>query len=308
LIRLYSHKSAEEHEPGPGHPEAPVRIRAIEEALADADLDFIERLEAPRATIEQIERIHPAPYPGDILDAVPASGYVRIDPDTVMNHASGEASLRASGGVCAGVDDVIAGKSKRAFCLMRPPGHHAEPDRAMGFCFFNQIAVGAAHARAVHGVRRISIVDFDVHHGNGTQAAFWNDADTQYVSSHQWPLFPGTGRESERGAHGNIVNLTFGDGTTGAAWRNRMEAEALPSIDAFEPELVLISAGFDAHERDPLASMRLVEEDFAWITERLVEIAETHASGRVVACLEGGYSPPDLATSFLAHLHALNDR
>ena len=305
MIRLYSHQSGQLHEPGPGHPEAPIRLRTVEAALAAAALPFIERVEAPKASLAQIAAAHPEPYPEMILSAAPDEGYVRLDPDTVMNPHTIDATLRASGAVCAGIDAVIAGEVGRAFVLMRPPGHHAEADRAMGFCFFNQIAVGTHHAKARHNVEKIAIVDFDVHHGNGTQAIFWDDPDTLYVSGHQWPLFPGTGQEHERGAHNNILNLTFSDGTGGARWRRRMEQEALPAIASFNPDLLLISAGFDAHEMDPLASMRLVESDFTWITERLVEVADQTCDGRIVGCLEGGYHPDALARSVIAHLNAL---
>ncbi|MEZ5847781.1 MAG: histone deacetylase family protein [Geminicoccaceae bacterium] len=304
-IHIYSHASARAHDPGAGHPEAPVRIEAIEAALAEAQLPGLVRLEAPEADREQLERAHPARYVDHVLGHVPVSGHARFDADTVMSPASGEAVLRAAGGACAAVDAVMEKKTKRAFSLMRPPGHHAEPEQAMGFCFFNSIAIAALRARAVHGVRRIAIFDFDVHHGNGTQAIFFDDPDTLYLSTHQMPLYPGTGARTETGSRGTIVNRPCRPGTGSADWRRIVEDGILPRIDAFEPGLVLLSAGFDAHALDPLAQMELVEEDFRWIAERAVELAERHAEGAVVSVLEGGYHPPALGRSVVAHLRGL---
>ncbi len=304
-VILFSHPASLEHDAGPGHPEAPRRIRAILDAVEAVDPPWLLRREPPEASREQLARVHPEPYPAMILDGAPSSGYRRLDPDTAMSPGSAAAALRAAGAACAAVDAVIAGEAEAAFCAVRPPGHHAEPDRAMGFCLFNNIAVGAMQARAAHGIGRIAIVDFDVHHGNGTQAAFWNDPLTLFASTHQWPLYPGTGHESERGAHGNIVNRTLPPGADGARFRRLVEREILPAVDAFAPELLMISAGFDAHEADPLAQLRLHEEDFAWVTRELVALAARHANGRVVSCLEGGYDPPALARSVLAHLKAL---
>ena len=304
-IFVYSHPSAAQHDPGPGHPEAPIRIKVIDQALDRLQLPGLHRLEAPQASREQIARVHPESYIDRVLSSVPASGHVRLDADTVMSPASGEAALRQSGAVCAAVDAVMAGETKRAFCAMRPPGHHAEPAHAMGFCLFNGIAVGALQARAVHGIERISIFDFDVHHGNGTQASFWDDAATQYLSTHQMPLYPGTGARTERGAHGNIINRPCRPGTGSFAWRELVEDEILPSIDAFAPGMILLSAGFDAHVTDPLAQMELVEADFRWVTERCVELAERHCQGRLVSVLEGGYNPPALAASVVEHLRGM---
>ncbi|MCS6877872.1 MAG: histone deacetylase family protein [Geminicoccaceae bacterium] len=302
---VFTHPASLEHDTGPGHPERADRIRAILRALEDADLPGLVRREAPMAPLEAIRRAHPEPYPSRVRAAVPASGHAYLDPDTVVSPRSWEAALAAAGGAIAAVDAVLSGEDARAFCCLRPPGHHAEPARAMGFCLFNNVAVAALHARHAHGVRRIAIVDFDVHHGNGTQAIFWNDPDTLFVSTHQWPLYPGTGRRTETGAHGNVLNLPLPPGTDGKAYRAAVEAEALPRIDGFAPELVLISAGFDAHARDPLANFALLEEDFAWITRALVELAERHARGRIVSVLEGGYDLVALAASVIAHLHAL---
>jgi len=301
---LYTHPSSLEHDPGPGHPESPARTRAILGAFEQADLTGVERREPPRATREQLERVHDARFVTAILDAVPDDGYVRIDADTVMSPASGEAALRQAGAVCAAVDAVVGDEGANAFCALRPPGHHAEPDRAMGFCLFNGIAVGARHALAAHDVARVAIFDFDVHHGNGTQAAFASEPSVQYLSTHQWPLYPGTGARSETGV-GNIVNRPLPAGTGSAAWRAVVEDDILPAIDRFAPELIMVSAGFDAHRRDPLAMLELVEDDYAWVTTELLAMAARHARGRLVSVLEGGYDLTALANSCLAHLNAL---
>ncbi|MCB9944418.1 MAG: histone deacetylase family protein [Geminicoccaceae bacterium] len=304
-IHVFSHASAAAHDPGPGHPEGPVRIQAIEAALAEASPRGIVRLEAPRASRDQLRLAHPDRYIDHILDNVPSTGYARLDGDTVMSPASGDAALRAAGGACAAVDAVFSNATRRAFSLMRPPGHHAEPEEAMGFCLFNSIAIAALHARAVHGVQRIAIFDFDVHHGNGTQAIFFDDPDTLYLSTHQMPLYPGTGARSETGSHRTIVNRPCPPGTGSKAWRQVVENEILTAIDGFAPGLVMLSAGFDAHELDPLAQMELVEDDFRWAAERSVELAQRHSDGAVVSVLEGGYHPPALGRSVIAHLEGL---
>ena len=307
-LLFYTHPAALLHEPGPGHPEAPVRLRMILRALDAEPVAGLERREAPLAELEQIHRVHPARYTSRVLGAVPREGYVRIDSDTVLNPHSGEAALRASGAACAAVDAVMAGEAKRAFCAMRPPGHHAEPMEAMGFCIFNHVAVAAMQAKAVHKLSRVAIFDFDVHHGNGTQAIFWDDPDTLYVSTHQSPLYPGTGHLGERGIKGNILNRPLPPGTGGQAWRRVVERDVLPAIDRWRPEMLFVSAGFDAHAEDPLASLALFEEDFAWVTRELVALAEIHAQGRIVSVLEGGYDPGALARSVMAHLKAMTER
>ncbi len=304
-LLFFTHPAGIAHDPGPGHPEAPVRLRTVLEAVEKAAIPGLERREAPEASLEQIRRVHPEPYPTRILEAVPSSGYARLDADTVVCPASGEAALRAAGAACAAVDGVVAGKARAAFCAMRPPGHHAEPMQAMGFCLFNSIAVGAMQARHVHHLSRLAILDFDVHHGNGTQDIFWDDPDTLYVSTHQSPLYPSTGRATECGIKGNVLNCPLPPGTGGAAWRQVVERHVLPLMDSWRPELVLISAGFDAHAADPLANLMLVEDDFAWVTRELARIAGRHANGRIVSVLEGGYDPPALARSVVAHLRAL---
>jgi acetoin utilization deacetylase AcuC-like enzyme len=302
---LYTHPASLEHDTGPGHPERPDRIRAVLAALDAASIPGLVRREAPEADLEAIRLAHPEPYPSRIHAAIPSSGHARLDPDTVVSPGSWRAALTAAGGAVAAVDAVLAGEDSRAFCCLRPPGHHAEPARAMGFCLFDNVAIAALRARNAHGIERIAIVDFDVHHGNGTQAIFWNDPKTLYVSTHQWPLYPGTGRETETGVANNVLNVPLPPGTDGASYRAAVEAKVLPRLEAFAPELLLISAGFDAHVRDPLADFALVEDDFAWITARLVAIAERYGEGRIVSVLEGGYDLEGLSKSALAHLRAL---
>ncbi|HZA65729.1 MAG TPA: histone deacetylase family protein [Geminicoccaceae bacterium] len=307
---LYTHPSSLEHDTGPGHPESPARMRALMAMLEREErkgaLVGVERREPPRATREQLERVHTSRYVDAMLDAVPESGHVRLDPDTVMSPGSGEAGLRAAGAAVAAVDAVIGAEADNAFCALRPPGHHAEAERAMGFCLFNNVAIGARQALDLHGIERISIFDFDVHHGNGTQHTFEREPRVQYLSTHQWPLYPGTGARDETGV-GNIVNRPLPAGTGSAEWRRVVEADILPAIDAFAPELIMISAGFDAHRADPLAMLELIEDDYRWVTAGLVNLARRHASGRVVSVLEGGYDLTALANSALAHLNALRE-
>ena len=303
-VALYSHSSCLEHDPGPGHPESPARLRAVLAALDDPGFAALDRLEAPRATREQLARVHWAELIDRIFDHVPQHGWYRLDADTVMSPASVEAALHAAGAVCAAVDDAIAGRHQRSFCAVRPPGHHATPTAAMGFCLFNSVAVGAAQALAVSGLVRVAIVDFDVHHGNGTQDIFCNDSRVLYASSHQSPLYPGTGARSEEGL-GNIVNVPLPPGAGSYEFRDAYERIVLPALDSFAPELVMISAGFDAHRLDPLANLNLDADDYVWITERLVELAERHAQGHIVSSLEGGYNLNALRESVASHVAAL---
>jgi acetoin utilization deacetylase AcuC-like enzyme len=273
-------------------------------ALEAPDFDSVERREAPAAALEDIARVHPRRFAERLLAAVPEAGHAAIDADTVLSPGSGEAALRAAGAVAAGVDAVVAGEADNAFCAVRPPGHHAEPARAMGFCLFNNAAIGALRARQVHGLARVAVVDFDVHHGNGTQACFYDDASLFYASTHQSPLYPGTGAAQERGV-GNIVNVPLRPMSGSREFRLAFEREILPALDSFRPNLVLISAGFDAHKSDPLAQLMLDEADYTWVTERLIEAARQHAGGRVVSTLEGGYDLAALAASAAAHLRVL---
>ena len=301
---LYTHPACLEHDPGNFHPESPARLRAVLAALETQDFARLERREAPEAAIDDIARVHPRALIERLLAAVPQTGHVGIDADTVLSPASGRAALRAAGAVAAAVDSVIAGEADNAFCAVRPPGHHAEPDRPMGFCLFNNIAIGALRAREVHGLARVAVIDFDVHHGNGTQARFADDPTLFYASTHQFPLYPGTGAASETGV-GNIVNVPLRPMAGSRDFHLGVTREILPALDAFRPEMLLISAGFDAHRSDPLAQLLLEEADYTWVTEQLLEVARAHAGSRVVSALEGGYDLPALGASVAAHLRVL---
>jgi acetoin utilization deacetylase AcuC-like enzyme len=300
-----SHSSYFDHDTGPGHPERPERIRAITDALEHERFAALIRSDAPGLERAAILRVHPAHYVDAIEAATPARGKVHLDPDTVMSAQSFAAIAHCVGAATAAVDEVMRGGAKNAFVAMRPPGHHAGIASPMGFCFFNNAAIAARHAQAAHGAERVAILDFDVHHGNGTQEIFWSDRSVLYASTHQMPLFPGTGARDEGGEHDNIVNAPLAAGDDGAVFREAMETRLLPRIDAFRPDLIVISAGFDAHRLDPLGGLNLVEADFAWATERLMEIAERHAKGRIVSVLEGGYDLEGLARSAAAHVETL---
>jgi len=301
---LYTHPACLDHDPGRHHPESPARLRAVLAALDDPEFARLERCEAPQAAREDLLRVHPRRHVDGILGAVPQTGHIAIDADTVLSPASGEAALRAAGAVVAAVDAVVAKEADNAFCAVRPPGHHAEPQRAMGFCLFNNAAIGALRAREVHGLARVAVVDFDVHHGNGTQAAFEADGTLFYASTHQFPLYPGTGAASETGV-GNVVNVPLRPMAGSSQFRLGVTQRILPALDAFRPELVIVSAGFDAHRSDPLAQLMLEEADYTWVTEKLLEIADRHAAGRLVATLEGGYDLSALAASAAAHIRVL---
>ena len=301
---LYSHPACLEHHAGLGHPESPDRLRAVLAALDGAAFQSLERREAPAAADEQIARVHPDSYIARVKATAPAEGTVHLDADTAMSPGSLDAAYRAAGALAAAVDAVIKGQGRNAFCAVRPPGHHAEPERAMGFCIFNNVAIGALQARAAHGLERIAVIDFDVHHGNGTEAMFWNDAGLVYISTHQSPLYPGTGAASSRGV-GNIFNAPLPPFAGSDAFRAAYTESLLPALDAFAPELVIISAGFDAHKDDPLANLELVEDDYAWITRELVKVAEKHSQGRLVSSLEGGYNLAALGASAAAHVTEL---
>jgi acetoin utilization deacetylase AcuC-like enzyme len=307
-----THPCFVDHDTGFGHPERPDRMRAIDKVLGHDLFQDLVREEAPERDDfeEAVVRAHPQSY----LDALkssrpgPGEGMVRLDADTVMSPGSWAAAMRAVGAGLRAVDQVMdpASGIKNAFCQVRPPGHHAEAVRAMGFCLFNNVAIAAHHARARHGVERVAVVDFDVHHGNGTQDIFWSERDLLYASTHEMPLYPGTGARDEVGV-GNIFNAPLREGDGGAAFREAVESLILPALDAFKPDLILISAGFDAHAFDPLAGLRFVEEDFVWITRVLLERAETHCGGRVVSMLEGGYDLTALAKSVAVHVKTLMD-
>jgi acetoin utilization deacetylase AcuC-like enzyme len=306
MTTLYvTHPACLNHLMPPGHPERPERLRAVEAALEDEKFQTLARAQAPAAEFETITLCHPPEYVEGIRDATPDQGMVRIDADTAMSSGSFEAAMRAIGGAIMAVDEVIAGKAANAFCAMRPPGHHAETARPMGFCLFNNVAIAARHAQRQHGVERVAIVDFDVHHGNGSQEIFWSDPTVLYCSTHEMPLYPGTGARSERGEHDTIVNAPLRAGNGGTEFREAMETVILPRLRAFKPDLILISAGFDAHMRDPLANLNLTAQDFGWITTQLMDIADENASGRVVSMLEGGYDLQGLQESVTAHVVAL---
>jgi len=301
---LYTHPACLDHDPGPHHPERPDRLRAVLAALGAPAFADLDRREAPAAAPETIALAHDRAYVDAVLAAVPESGHVQLDPDTALSPGSGAAATRAAGALCAAVDAVVAGVGDNAFCAVRPPGHHAERARAMGFCLFNNVVIGALRARAAHGIERVAVVDFDVHHGNGTQAAFAADADAFFASTHQWPYYPGTGGADERGV-GNIVNVPLAAGSGGVEFRRAMSETILPALAAFAPEMVFVSAGFDAHANDPLAGLRLVEDDYAWVTTEILRVAADCCAGRVVSTLEGGYDLDALAASAAAHVAAM---
>ena len=302
---LVTHPDCLEHLTPAGHPERPDRLRAIDRALEHERFQTLARVAAPAAELETIALCHPVDYVTGIRDATPKTGLVGLDADTTLSPGSFEAALRAAGGAVYAVDEVMTGRAKNAFVATRPPGHHTETARPMGFCLFNNAAIAARHAQKTHGIGRAAVVDFDVHHGNGSQDIFWADASVMYASTHQMPLYPGTGAPSERGEHNNIVNAPLRPGDGGDAFRAAFERVILPRLREFQPELMVISAGFDAHMRDPLANLNLVEDDFAWATRALMEIADASAGGRVVSVLEGGYDLQGLGNSAAAHVAAL---
>ncbi len=299
---LYTHEACVAHHTGDRHPESPDRLRSVWAALAGAGFDRLVRREAPEASRAQLSLAHRPDYVDAVLAAIPETGRRHLDPDTVVSPASGAAALRGAGAVVAAVDAIMTERDVgNAFCAVRPPGHHAERARSMGFCLFNNVAIGALHARAKHGLRRPAVIDFDVHHGNGTQHMFENDEDLFYASSHQAPFYPGTGAKSETGA-GNIVNAPLAAGAGSVEFRAAYEDDILPALRAFDPDILFVSAGFDGHADDPLAQLRLTEDDYRWITRELLAVAKERCGGRVVSALEGGYDLGALARSTEAHV------
>ncbi len=303
---LITHPACLEHDTGDWHPECADRLRHVLRALEGEAFADLLRERAPQATVEQLQRVHPADYVEAILAIRPEPGdHVPLDADTLMSAGSAEAALRSAGGAIMAVDAVMEGWAKHAFVATRPPGHHAERARAMGFCFFANAAIAARHAQAHWNLGKVAIVDFDVHHGNGTQAIFNADPSVFYGSSHQYPCYPGTGAPEETGTNGNVMNVPLRPGSDGSAFRAAWERELIPALDAFAPELLIVSAGFDAHKADPLAQLRVETADFAWLTARLLDVARKHCAGRLVSLLEGGYDLDALAASAAAHVRTL---
>jgi acetoin utilization deacetylase AcuC-like enzyme len=306
---ILSHPACLEHRPGPHHPESPERLKTVLNALRSPEFASLEWRDAPLGTIEQVHLIHDPAFVDEVAEMAPNHGYMPLDGgDTVMSPGSWEAVMRCVGAACAGVDAVMNGHARNAFCATRPCGHHAEPARAMGFCIFNQAAIAAAYALDTFQLERVAVVDFDVHHGNGTQAAFFNRPELFYASSHQSPLYPGTGAASETGVNHNIVNVPLPRGCGSELFRACIESGMLPAICEFDPQLIIISAGFDAHRLDPLAGLNLEDSDFEWITTELVRIADTACEGRIVSILEGGYSLEALAAGASVHVRVLMNR
>jgi acetoin utilization deacetylase AcuC-like enzyme len=303
-LRIYTHSAGLGHDTGPVHPERQDRLRVLMDIFSASPFNTIKQIEALKARREWIARAHDEAYITAIHDSAPGSGSIMLDSDTVMSPGTLEAALRAAGAPCQAVEDIASGKTQRAFCAMRPPGHHAEPNLPMGFCIFNNIFIGARHAQEACGFKKIAIVDFDVHHGNGTETMTRRAEDIFFISSHQAPLWPGTGDPRDN-VDGQIMNVTLNAGDGGDAFRKLYEREVFPALNDFKPDLLMISAGFDAHRDDPLAGLNLVEDDYTWVTTELVKIADRHAKGRVVSVLEGGYNLDALKSSAAAHLNAM---
>jgi acetoin utilization deacetylase AcuC-like enzyme len=301
---LYTHRSMLDHQVPPGHPERPARLEAVLKALEEIDL---ERRPAPPADRAALERVHDRSYLDDLDGKFPPIGgrLVALDADTAISAGSRQAALRAAGAVVAAVDAVLGGEDATAFCAVRPPGHHAEPGQAMGFCLYNNVAIGALHALEAHGLGKVAVIDFDVHHGNGTQTIAGREPRLLFASTHEYPFYPGTGAAEDQGPADNIVNAPLPAGSGGASWRRAMESRLLPALDTFAPELILISAGFDAHRADPLANLELDESDYAWGARAILEVARARSDGRVVSTLEGGYDLAALGRSTAAFVEAL---
>jgi acetoin utilization deacetylase AcuC-like enzyme len=302
---MYSHPSCVAHDPGEYHPERPDRLRAVMTGLEDEAFQHLHRAEAPMVDLDVVKTVHDAGYVDMLMDNIPSEGRFRLDPDTAMSASSGEAAQRAAGAAVDAVDTVLAGKARNAFCAVRPPGHHAESSQAMGFCLFNSVAIAAFHARAKHALERVCVIDFDVHHGNGTQHSFEHVEGMFYASSHQYPAYPGTGDASEQGAHHNICNAPLAPGAGSDEFRAAYRDIVLPGIRAFKPELLIISAGFDAHKRDPLAQLELETEDYRWVTDELLDLAHDVCDGRAISVLEGGYDLTALRDSVREHVKSL---
>jgi acetoin utilization deacetylase AcuC-like enzyme len=303
---LFTHPACLAHDTGDYHPECAERLRAILAALEGEEFALLHREAAPRATTAQILRVHSAEHLDSLLDRLPPEGHhAYLDPDTVISAGSWEAALRAAGAAVAAVDEVCLGACRNAFCAVRPPGHHAERAKAMGFCLLNNVAIAAMHARIAHGLKRVAVIDFDVHHGNGTQEAFFANSELFYASTHQHPCYPGTGLAEERGCADNLINVPLAPGTGSRQWRTAMASIILPRLRTFRPELIIVSAGFDAHAADPLAEVCLCTEDYSWVTHEICALARETCNHRLVSVLEGGYDLRSLAMSCAAHVRAL---
>ena len=304
---LFTHPVFGRHEVPPGHVEHPGRYAAAEAALQSEQFEGLARRDAPLVDAADIERVHPASFRTRVEEHAPATGLAQFDADTFMGPSSLEAARRATGAAVAAVDALYDGEARNAFIAARPPGHHAEPERAMGFCFFNHVAIAAQHARS-RGAVRIAVVDFDVHHGNGTEAAFWHDENAFFASSHEWPQYPGTGRATDRGAYDNIHNAPLATGVDGDAFRRAWGENLLPALSDFGPDFIAISAGFDAHRADPLGGLQLTEDDFAWVTREIAGLAALQCAGRLVSVMEGGYDLDALGASVAAHVNVLMEQ
>jgi acetoin utilization deacetylase AcuC-like enzyme len=302
---LLSHPACLNHLTPPGHPERPDRMRAVAQILGESRFDKLVREQAPEGSLELAKLCHDGRYVEELRRIAPDKGLIYLDGDTSMSPGTWEAVMRGIGGAVAATDAVMSGDADNAFVAMRPPGHHAETARPMGFCFFDHAAIAARHAQRKYGIARAAVVDFDVHHGNGTQDIFWADPTLMYCSTHQMPLFPGTGASGERGEHDTIVNAPLAPNDGGAKFRVAFDNLILPQLTKFAPELIIISAGFDAHRRDPLANINLDAEDFGWVTRKLMDVADSSAGGRIVSVLEGGYDLQGLKESVAAHVTAL---
>ena len=302
---LFTHQSCLRHEVAAGHPENPSRLKVLETLFAEEAFSGLERRDAPLGTVDQITLMHSERYVEEIVRAVPDNEFLYLDADTSLSNGSSEAAMRGCGSVCAAIDALMAENVKNAFCAVRPPGHHAETEKAMGFCLFNNAAIGAAYAREKFKTDRVAVVDFDVHHGNGTQEMFWSQPNFLYASTHQMPLFPGTGAISEVGEYNNIINVPLSAGSGGSEFRTAFNEVILPGLRKFSPDLLIVSAGFDAHADDPLASLNLHEDDFSWVTLELLSIAEKYSEGRLVSVLEGGYNLEALSSCASVHVRQL---
>jgi acetoin utilization deacetylase AcuC-like enzyme len=302
--QFFYHRDCLDHYPGLSHPESPQRLISITKTLSHTNFDMLSRVQSPKAEFDTITLMHDPYYVESIFNSLPISDSKQLDPDTILSPGSGDALLRGVGGICSAVDNVLSGVSNNAFCCMRPPGHHAEYGEAMGFCIFNNIAVAAKYAQKKYGIDKVAVVDFDVHHGNGTQHLFENDPNLFYASTHQFPAYPGTGAISEVGS-GNIVNVPLKPGTGSESFREAYTTTILPKLNTFEPELLLVSAGFDAHRKDPLCQLNLNSDDFSWVTKHLIEVADNHCQGMLISTLEGGYDLDALASSVAKHVQEL---